>query len=74
MATNPTRAWERHPDDADFLEVRIGLGPLPLATPMRVDRAPSMADPDPIAAYHRSRYGDKIIAERIGGTQAGWGS
>jgi L-rhamnose isomerase/sugar isomerase len=31
-------------------------------------------DPDPVAAYHRSGYGEKIIAERIGGTQAGWGT
>jgi L-rhamnose isomerase / sugar isomerase len=31
-------------------------------------------DPDPVAAYHRSGYADKIVAERIGGTQAGWGS
>jgi L-rhamnose isomerase / sugar isomerase len=31
-------------------------------------------DPDPIAAYHRSGYAGKIVAERIGGTQAGWGS
>jgi len=31
-------------------------------------------DPDPVAAYHRSGYQDKIIAERIGGTPAGWGS
>jgi len=31
-------------------------------------------DPDPIAAYHRSGYGDKIIRERVGGQQAGWGS
>jgi L-rhamnose isomerase / sugar isomerase len=31
-------------------------------------------DPDPVAAYHRSGYGEKIIAERVGGTQAGWGS
>jgi L-rhamnose isomerase/sugar isomerase len=30
-------------------------------------------DPDPVAAYHRSGYGEKIVAERIGGTQAGWG-
>jgi L-rhamnose isomerase/sugar isomerase len=29
-------------------------------------------DPDPIAAYHRSGYGDKIIADRIGGTPASW--
>src|ERR1022692_1552810 len=31
-------------------------------------------DPDPIAAYHRSGYGQKIITDRIGGTPASWGS
>jgi L-rhamnose isomerase/sugar isomerase len=31
-------------------------------------------DPDPIAAYHRSGYAGKIIAERVGGTPASWGS
>src|SRR5580700_2824656 len=31
-------------------------------------------DPDPIAAYHRSGYAEKIVADRIGGTQAGWGT
>jgi L-rhamnose isomerase / sugar isomerase len=31
-------------------------------------------DPDPVAAYHRSGYGEKIVAERVGGTQASWGS
>ncbi|WSJ79650.1 L-rhamnose isomerase [Amycolatopsis sp. NBC_01307] len=31
-------------------------------------------DPDPVAAYHRSGYQDKIVAERAGGTQAGWGA
>jgi L-rhamnose isomerase / sugar isomerase len=31
-------------------------------------------DPDPVAAYHRSGYADKIVRERVGGTQAGWGS
>jgi L-rhamnose isomerase / sugar isomerase len=29
-------------------------------------------DPDPIAAYHRSGYGEKIVADRVGGTQASW--
>ncbi len=37
-------------------------------------RAEMGLDPDPVAAYHRSGYGEKIVAERIGGTQAGWGS
>jgi L-rhamnose isomerase / sugar isomerase len=31
-------------------------------------------DPDPIAAYHRSGYAEKIVAERVGGDAAGWGA
>ncbi len=31
-------------------------------------------DPDPFAAYLRSGYQEKIIAERVGGTAASWGS
>ena len=31
-------------------------------------------DPDPMAAYARSGYQEKIVAERVGGTQAGWGA
>jgi L-rhamnose isomerase/sugar isomerase len=36
-------------------------------------RAEMGLDPDPVAAYHRSGYGEKIVAERVGGTPAGWG-
>ncbi|MER5452034.1 rhamnose isomerase, partial [Streptomyces sp. NPDC002766] len=31
-------------------------------------------DPDPITAYHRSGWQGRITAERVGGTQAGWGA
>ncbi|GGV64609.1 L-rhamnose isomerase [Streptomyces griseoloalbus] len=31
-------------------------------------------DPDPIAAYARSGWAEKIAAERVGGQQAGWGA
>ncbi len=31
-------------------------------------------DPDPVAAYHRSGYAARIIAERADGQQAGWGA
>ena len=31
-------------------------------------------DPDPIGAYRRSGWAEKIVEERIGGTQAGWGA
>ena len=30
--------------------------------------------PDPMAAYRESGYYEKIVAERVGGTQAGWGA
>src|SRR5215813_13972219 len=31
-------------------------------------------DPDPMRAYARSGYADRIVAERVGGQQAGWGA
>ncbi|MFC8406876.1 L-rhamnose isomerase [Streptomyces griseoincarnatus] len=31
-------------------------------------------DPDPVAAYARSGWAEKIVAERVGGEQAGWGA
>jgi len=43
----------------------------PLLAELRADMG---LDPDPIAAYHRSGYAEKIIADRVGGTPASWGS
>jgi L-rhamnose isomerase / sugar isomerase len=31
-------------------------------------------EPDPVAAYQRSGYAEKIVAERAGGAPAGWGA
>ena len=31
-------------------------------------------DPEPMAAYARSGYAARIVAERVGGAQAGWGA
>ncbi|GAA3118114.1 L-rhamnose isomerase [Streptomyces echinatus] len=31
-------------------------------------------DPDPLAAYRRSGWAERIVAERVGGEQAGWGA
>jgi L-rhamnose isomerase/sugar isomerase len=31
-------------------------------------------DPDPVAAYHRSGHAERVRAERIGGSSAGWGA
>ena len=43
----------------------------PLLRDLREDMG---LDPDPIAAYQRSGYSEKIRADRVGGTQAGWGA
>jgi L-rhamnose isomerase len=43
----------------------------PLVADLRSDMG---LDPDPIAAYHRSGYAEKIREERVGGEQAGWGA
>ncbi|MEV6824579.1 L-rhamnose isomerase [Amycolatopsis sp. NPDC051102] len=43
----------------------------PLLAELRTDAG---LDPDPIAAYARSGYQEKIVAERASGTQAGWGA
>jgi L-rhamnose isomerase/sugar isomerase len=37
-------------------------------------RAEHGLDADPIAAYHRSGYYERVCAERVGGAQAGWGA
>ncbi|MEU6549553.1 L-rhamnose isomerase [Streptomyces sp. NPDC046915] len=41
---------------------------------LREVREETGLDPDPIAAYARSGWAQKIVAERVGGQQAGWGA
>jgi L-rhamnose isomerase/sugar isomerase len=43
----------------------------PLLAECRVHRG---LDPDPMGAYARSGYAERIVAERVGGNQAGWGA
>jgi L-rhamnose isomerase / sugar isomerase len=43
----------------------------PLLAELRADMD---LDPDPIAAYKRSGYFEKVRAERVGGEAAGWGA
>ena len=43
----------------------------PLLAELRTGRG---LDPDPMAAYARTGYDQRIVAERVGGTQAGWGA
>jgi L-rhamnose isomerase/sugar isomerase len=41
---------------------------------LREVREETGLDPDPLAAYARSGWAEKIVAERVGGQQAGWGA
>ncbi len=43
----------------------------PLLAELRTEQG---LDPDPMAAYAASGYAEKIVAERVGGQQAGWGA
>ena len=43
----------------------------PLLAELRQDAG---LEPDPVAAYQRSGYAEKIVAERTGGAPAGWGA
>ena len=43
----------------------------PLLAELRTDLG---LDPDPMAAYARSGYAERIATERVGGQQAGWGA
>jgi L-rhamnose isomerase/sugar isomerase len=43
----------------------------PLLRDVRVEMG---LDPDPMAAFARSGYAERVAAERVGGQQAGWGA
>ena len=43
----------------------------PLLAEVRIEQG---LDPDPMAAFARSGYKEKVKATRVGGTQAGWGA
>lgn len=51
LIRSSVRLWERRPADADFLQVRVGEGPQPLATPLQVPVQDGLAQaPDPVCA------------------------
>ncbi len=52
LTRSPARLWERRPDDADFLQVRVGIGSAPLATPVSLprDEGPAASPADPVSA------------------------
>lgn len=49
------RLWERSAEDADVLQVRIGLGPAALCTPVEVPDSGAAEDLDPVCAVSLRR-------------------
>jgi L-rhamnose isomerase / sugar isomerase len=43
----------------------------PMLADLRIERG---LGPDPMAAYAASGYAERIVADRVGGQQAGWGA
>ncbi|MFF0593395.1 L-rhamnose isomerase [Streptomyces antibioticus] len=41
---------------------------------LREVRSEMGLDPEPLAAYRRSGWAERVVAERVGGEQAGWGA
>ncbi|GAA3230677.1 type VII secretion protein EccCa [Dactylosporangium siamense] len=50
------RLWERRPTDGDFATVRIGLGPLEVATPVVPPRTSRVEDLEPVCAVALRRF------------------
>lgn len=48
--------WERRPGDADFAQVRVGVGPQPLATRLVVPQAGPAEEWEPLAAHALARF------------------
>jgi L-rhamnose isomerase/sugar isomerase len=70
-------ALARAQNDGDVLEANAvvmdayNTDVRPLLAEVRADAG---LDPDPVGAYRRSGYQEKIVADRVGGEQAGWGA
>jgi len=72
LIRSSARLWERRPADADFLRVRVGEGPQPLATPLHVplqDGPAQASDPvcvsaaDDLVQAHSRVSGDAIAVD-----------
>ncbi|SED99507.1 DNA segregation ATPase FtsK/SpoIIIE, S-DNA-T family [Streptomyces sp. 2112.3] len=50
------RLWERRPGDDDFAQVRVGVGPQALATPLAVPRPGPAEEWEPLSAHALQRF------------------
>ncbi|KOG66574.1 secretion protein EccC [Streptomyces griseoflavus] len=53
------RVWERRATDADFAQVRMGLGPQQLATPLKAPETAPVDELEPLTAHAMKEFLDK---------------
>ncbi|KUL37394.1 secretion protein EccC [Streptomyces sp. NRRL F-4489] len=53
------RVWERRANDPDFAQVRLGLGPQQLATPLRAPETAPVDELEPLTAHAMKEFLDK---------------
>ncbi|MFH8752744.1 type VII secretion protein EccC [Streptomyces rimosus] len=53
------RVWERRASDADFAQVRMGLGPQQLATPLKAPETAPVDELEPLTAHAMKEFLDK---------------
>ncbi len=53
------RVWERRASDPDFAQVRLGLGPQQLATPLRAPETAPVDELEPLTAHAMKEFLDK---------------
>ncbi|MVO90816.1 type VII secretion protein EccCa [Streptomyces sp. p1417] len=56
LVAEGSRVWERRPGDPDFGQVRVGLGPQALATPLRAPETAPVDDLEPLTAGAMQRF------------------
>lgn len=56
LVAEGSRVWERRPGDEDFGQVRIGLGPQPLATPLVAPETGPVEQLEPLTAGAMQRF------------------
>ncbi|MBT3154890.1 type VII secretion protein EccCa [Streptomyces sp. CHD11] len=56
LVAEGSRVWERRPGDEDFAQVRIGLGPQPLATPLVSPETGPVDQLEPLTAGLMQRF------------------
>ncbi|MFG2192526.1 type VII secretion protein EccCa [Streptomyces sp. NPDC048639] len=56
LATEGKRVWERRSTDPDFAQVRVGLGPQQLATPLKAPETAPVDELEPLTAHAMKQF------------------